>query len=64
LSASDARLARGRLYEVLILIKITVRRVPLFDHDWAKRTEWLIHRAGQTLQALQSSLGDRQFVSR
>ena len=40
-----ARLLRARLYEVIVLIKITVRRVPLFDRDWISRTERLIGRA-------------------
>ena len=55
--AQEARLARSRLYEALILVKITVRRVPLFDRDWVERTEWLVDRAGQIIRALAIELG-------
>jgi hypothetical protein len=43
------RLARARLYEALVLTKSTVRRVKLFDSDWAPRTERLIGRATAVL---------------
>jgi hypothetical protein len=46
------RLARARLYEALVLIKSTVRRVKLFDRDWARRTERLIERANAVLDQL------------
>lgn len=46
------RLARARLYEALVLTKSTVRRVKLFDHDWAARTERLIGRASTVLDRL------------
>ncbi|MDQ2998292.1 MAG: aminoglycoside phosphotransferase family protein [Chloroflexota bacterium] len=46
------RLARARLYEALVLTKSTVRRVKLFDHDWAARTERLIGRASAVLDRL------------
>lgn|GEM_PF-836465 len=39
------RLLRARLYEVLILTKITVRRVRLFDRRWASKTDGLLRRA-------------------
>ncbi len=42
---SEACLARARLYEALILVKITARRVRLFDPGWALRTARLISRA-------------------
>ena len=57
LEAQEARLARSRLYEALILVKITVRRVPLFDRNWVERTEWLVDCAGQTIRALAMELG-------
>jgi len=47
-----ARLARARLYEALVLTKSTVRRVKLFDRDWASRTERLIGRATAVLDRL------------
>ena len=50
------RLLRARLYEVLVLVKITVHRVPLFAPDWALRTERLIHRAEKRLHALASTM--------
>lgn len=46
---SDERLARARLYEALILVKTTVRRVRVFDSDWAPRTERLIREAESVL---------------
>jgi Ser/Thr protein kinase RdoA (MazF antagonist) len=50
------RLARARLYEALVLTKSTVRRVKLFDHDWAARTERLIGHATAVLDRL--AVGD------
>ena len=50
--ATPDRLARARLYEALVLTKSTVRRVKLFDHDWAPRTERLIGRANAVLDRL------------
>jgi hypothetical protein len=49
---SQVRLRRARLYEALVLIKSTARRVKLFDPDWATRTERLVARADQVLQSL------------
>ena len=37
--------ARARLYEALVLTKSTVRRVKLFDPDWATRIARLIGHA-------------------
>ena len=54
------RLARARLYEALVLIKSTVRRVKLFDPDWAARTERLIGRATAVLDQL--AAGDERAV--
>jgi len=51
----EDRLARARLFQTLILVKIVVRRVPLFQKDWVGRTSTLIVRAAhvlhQTIQA-------------
>jgi hypothetical protein len=49
---TPGRLARARLYEALVLTKSTVRRVKLFDRDWAARTERLIGRATAVLNRL------------
>ncbi|HEU5011994.1 MAG TPA: phosphotransferase [Roseiflexaceae bacterium] len=54
---SPERLARARLYEVLVLVKSTVRRVRLFDQDWAERTERLVQRADRLLRALEQTTG-------
>ena len=43
------RLKRARLFHVLILVKIVVRRVPIFRKDWATRTARMIERATQVL---------------
>ncbi len=51
-NAPPARMLRARLYEALVLAKITVRRVRLFDPDWAPRTEALIGRADGLLDAV------------
>jgi aminoglycoside phosphotransferase (APT) family kinase protein len=51
--ASDERLLRALLYEAVVLIKTTVRRVRLFDYDWAERTERLIRRADALLQQVE-----------
>ena len=45
----QARLARARLFHVLILAKIVVRRVPLYKKEWAVMTTRLIERAAQVL---------------
>jgi aminoglycoside phosphotransferase (APT) family kinase protein len=50
------RLARARLYETLVLIKTTVRRVRLFDQDWTPRTERLIDRAEAVVNELEGAL--------
>jgi hypothetical protein len=49
------RSERARLYEALVLTKITLRRVRLFDPDWAERTERLVDRTGGLLSALQAA---------
>lgn len=49
---SPDRLARARLYEALVLVKTTVRRVPLFESNWAPRTLRLISCADALLNSL------------
>jgi hypothetical protein len=56
---SQARLLRARLYEALVLIKSTVRRVKLFDPEWAPRTERLIGRAAGVFDELEASFAGR-----
>jgi hypothetical protein len=51
-----SRMLRARLYEVLILTKITVRRVRLFDPQWAAKTDRLIRRAEGLLSDLESAV--------
>jgi thiamine kinase-like enzyme len=43
------RLARARLFYALILVKIVVRRVPLYKKEWATMTARMIERAAQVL---------------
>jgi hypothetical protein len=50
---AEGRAMRSRLYEAVELVKITARRVLLFDPNWALRTERLIERAQGLLNALQ-----------
>jgi hypothetical protein len=52
-AALPERIARARLYEVLVLVKSTVRRVRLFDADWEQRTARLILTAAGLLRQLQ-----------
>jgi hypothetical protein len=49
------RLLRARLYEALVLTKSTVRRVKLFDRDWAPRTERLIARAASVFGQIEAA---------
>jgi hypothetical protein len=49
------RILRARLYEALVLVKMTVRRVRLFDPDWAPRTTRLIAHADALLARLATS---------
>src|SRR5207302_603464 len=51
------RLMRARLYEATGLIKCAVRRVQLFEHDWASRVAGLVERSQVALNDLQLSLG-------
>ena len=57
LGAPKERLVRARLYQVVELVKITARRVRLFDPDWAFRTERLIGRAQAVMNDLELALG-------
>ena len=54
-----AFLARARLYEALVLVKSTVRRVRLFDRDWAPRTARLVDQAEAVLNKLQATIERR-----
>jgi phosphotransferase family enzyme len=56
-AAPAERLLRARLYEALVLVKTTVRRVKLFERDWAKRTTRLIERAGAVIAQIEGGLG-------
>jgi aminoglycoside phosphotransferase (APT) family kinase protein len=48
----ESRLARARLYEALVLMRIAVRRVPLNSKNWAELTERLISQASEVLRSL------------
>jgi aminoglycoside phosphotransferase (APT) family kinase protein len=50
------RLLRARLYEVLILTKITVRRVRLFDRLWSAKTDGLLQRAERLMGNLEGAV--------
>lgn len=43
------RLARAKLFQALILVKIVVRRVPLYRKQWAEQTQRMIDQAGRVL---------------
>lgn len=57
--APSERLLRARVYEALILLKITAHRVRLFDRDWTQRTARLIDRAEAVLADLDHRIGRR-----
>jgi hypothetical protein len=42
-------LRRARLFHALILVKIVVRRVPLYKKEWASLTARMIERASRVL---------------
>jgi len=46
-SILDERLARARLFHILILIKIVARRVPIYRKEWGALTTRMIERADQ-----------------
>ncbi|MEO7840014.1 MAG: aminoglycoside phosphotransferase family protein, partial [Anaerolineales bacterium] len=48
-SIVSERLARAKLFHVLILVKIVIRRVPLYKKEWAAMTAQLIEQAAQAL---------------
>jgi hypothetical protein len=54
-SLSSERLLRARFYEALVLVKSTVRRVKLFEPDWAERTERLVQRAEHIFATLNAA---------
>lgn len=51
------RLVRARLYETIELVKMTVRRVRMFESDWASRSERLIGCAQAALNEFQLAFG-------
>jgi hypothetical protein len=53
LNTTDLRLCRARLYEVLWLVKISVRRVRLFDPAWHLRTMHMLALAETMLRAVE-----------
>jgi hypothetical protein len=54
---TSEQLPMGRLYEALVLVKTTARRVRLFDPDWVARTTRLIATADTLLRSLEVSAG-------
>jgi hypothetical protein len=42
-------LSRAKLFYALILVKIIVRRVPIYKKDWATTTTQMIEQAAQVL---------------
>jgi hypothetical protein len=51
------RLLRARLLEIVVLTKLTARRVVLYDRRWEARTERLVERTAQLLAALERDAG-------
>ncbi|HJW89532.1 MAG TPA: phosphotransferase [Anaerolineales bacterium] len=49
----EGRLQRSRIYEALILTKIAIRRVPLFDRHWHARTGQLLALAEAVLREVE-----------
>jgi aminoglycoside phosphotransferase (APT) family kinase protein len=47
---TPGRQTRARIYEALVLVKMTAHRVRLFDPNWAARTAQLIERAEAILR--------------
>lgn len=52
--ADGGRLLRARLYEALVLVKSTARRVKLFERDWADRTARLVAQAVVVMDQLEA----------
>jgi aminoglycoside phosphotransferase (APT) family kinase protein len=44
IDAAGPRLQRARVWEALILLKMTAHRVPLFNRDWAQQTTALVRQ--------------------
>jgi aminoglycoside phosphotransferase (APT) family kinase protein len=57
-TAAPERLQRARLWEAILLVKLTVRRVRLFDRFWRSRTEALVLRAEAVLEGLEADVGN------
>jgi len=55
--APKERLTRARLYEAVKLVKCAVRRVQVFEPDWASRTAGLVERAQAVINDLERILG-------
>jgi hypothetical protein len=51
------RLLRARIYEAVMLVKITAHRVQLFERNWAQRTARLVDRAEAVLAQLEDRIG-------
>jgi Ser/Thr protein kinase RdoA (MazF antagonist) len=43
------RIARARVYESVLLVRLAVHRTRLFDEDWAVRTQEMVRRSAQIL---------------
>ena len=56
-AAPKERLIRARLYEAVELVKCAVRRMPLFEQNWASCTAGLVGRAEAVINDLQRTLG-------
>ena len=52
----NERLKRARLFQALILTKITARRVPIYKKEWAAMTRGMIERAARVLHQNQTKL--------
>jgi hypothetical protein len=51
-ASSLDQLARARLYEAVVLTKLTIRRLRRFESDWAARTQELVEHATRLLDAV------------
>ena len=61
---SAQRLARARLYEAVVLTKLTIRRLRRFDPGWEHGTEQLTARAAALLEAAAPGRGRRAASAR
>jgi hypothetical protein len=52
----EARIRRARLYEALVLMRIAVRRVPIFSRKWSELTKRLISHAIEVLNQNKGSM--------